>query len=131
MSGGIWRRRLGGALWRLLLLVFGANFLSSALAIAAGDFDGAGLPSEMMAMEFWANLACGLGWLTALALSFGRPSPAAPVLAVLLAGDFFFDVITTWPLDMPLPPGFLLWGSAAVGLQLLAARWLARRMLDA
>ena len=130
MSRGVWRSRLAGSLWRLLLLAFGVNFLSSALSIAAGEFDGTGLPPAMMAQEFWANLFCGLGWLVVLGLSFARHSPAAPALAVFLAGAFFFDVATTWPLDMPLPPGFLLWGSAVVGLQLLVARWLARRHGD-
>lgn len=115
------------AIVRMLLLVLGINFINSALAIAAGDFDAVALPSEMMTMEFWANLFSGIGWMLVLVLSFRRRSVLAPALAVFLAGAFLFDVLTTWPLALPLPPGFLYWGSAVVCLQLLCAAWLARR----
>lgn len=118
------------AIVRMLLLVLGVNFVTSALAIAAGDFDAVALPSEMMTMEFWANLLSGIGWLLVLILSFRRRSELAPALAVFLAGAFLFDVLTTWPLALPLPPGFLYWGSAVVCLQLLCAAWLARRQLS-
>lgn len=105
-----------------LMLALALNYLLAAISIASGDFDRIGLPAVMITMEFWGNLLQGFGWIVVLIAWRGSRSPAGAALAAFMAGMFFCDVLTTWPLDMPLPPGFLYWGSAAALLQLGIAR---------
>lgn len=124
MNGLSLRRHAAGVGMRLLILLFVLNYLMAAASIAAGDFDRIGLPAAMTTMEFWANLAEGLGWLWVFVSSLRLQRPGTAAFVCFLAGMFWFDVITTWPLDMPLPPGFLAWGSAVALLQLGVARWL-------
>jgi hypothetical protein len=113
--------------WRALLLGLALNFLAATAAIVGGDFDNAGLPARMLPMEVVNNAAEALLWGLVLVLSMRRRPGFAPELAVFLSGFFWFDVLTTHALVMPIPPGFLWWGSATAVLMLMAAKRLALR----
>jgi hypothetical protein len=113
-------------LWCAFFLVLALNFASTVLAIMGGDFDRTGLPPEMTIMEAVANGFAALGWAAVLISALFKRYLTAARLAVFLAGFFFFDVITTFVLPMPLPPYFLIWGSAVAGLMLLGARHLQK-----
>ena len=103
---------------QLLMLLQLLSYTDTVRSIALGAFDTIGLVGPMVRMEAVANGYSALGWATALALSFTSLAPLASRLIYALAGMMWFDVLTTWPLDMPLPDGFLYWGSAVVLIQL-------------
>ncbi|OGB21354.1 MAG: hypothetical protein A3I66_04670 [Burkholderiales bacterium RIFCSPLOWO2_02_FULL_57_36] len=117
--------------WRALFLVLTVNFLATVGAILAGDFDEAGLPPRMLPMEIFNNGIEALLWLAVLVLSLMKRPRIAPELCVFLAGFLWFDVLTTHPLVMPLPPGFLWWGSALAVIMLVAGRTLVMRRMYA
>ncbi|UNK79593.1 hypothetical protein MNQ96_00395 [Sphingopyxis granuli] len=94
--------------------------------IALGAFDDIGLAAPMIRMEAVANGLSCIGWAAILVLSALGRGKTAGRLAYGVAGMMWFDVLTTWRLDMPLPPYFLWWGSAVVVLQLLAGYTLER-----
>lgn len=94
--------------------------------IALGAFDEIGLAGPMIRMEAVANGLSCIGWASVLVLSALGRGKTAGRLAYSVAGMMWFDVLTTWRLDMPLPPYFLWWGSAVVLLQLLAGYTLER-----
>lgn len=95
--------------------------------IALGAFDKIGLAAPMIRMEAVANGLSSVGWASVLVLSATGQGKAAGRLAYALAGMMWFDVLTTWRLDMPLPPHFLWWGTTVVLLQLLAGSTFERR----
>ncbi|MBA4306910.1 MAG: hypothetical protein C0429_09270 [Sphingopyxis sp.] len=95
-----------------------ASYADTVRNIALGSFDKIGLAAPMIRMEAVANGLSAAGWATVLTLSLLGNGVAAGRIAYGLAGMMWFDVLTTWRLDMPLPPHFLLWGSAVVMLQL-------------
>ncbi|MCF6214860.1 MAG: hypothetical protein L3J58_01650 [Emcibacter sp.] len=111
---------IGNALWKLLFLFLAVSFADSAAQIALGAFDDVGLPPEMVVMEEVGNAFAAVGWFVVLILSFRKNPLIAPELSWFLAGMFFFDIQTTWPLDMPLPPYFLVWGTVLVFIQIAA-----------
>lgn len=114
------------ARWRWLLLLPIASFTNSALSVAHGDFDGVGFPAAMLPMHVLANALEAVGWLVVLVLAGRRAARPAAALAFFLCGMFAFDLVTTWPLEMPIPPGFAVWGGIALALGLVAAAALQR-----
>jgi len=108
--------------WRWLLLLPALSFTFTAWSIARGDYDGVGFPAAMMPMHAVANGLEAIGWLAVFLLASARVSGVAARVTYVLCGAFGFDLLTTWPLTMPIPPGFAIWGSAALALGLLAAR---------
>lgn len=109
----------------MLLQVF--SYTDTVRSISRGAFDTIGLVGPMVRMEAVANGFSALGWAMALALTFTSLAPLAGRVVFVLAGMMWFDVLTTWPLDMPLPDGFLYWGSAVVLIQLAIGLALDRR----
>ena len=107
-------------LWRALFALLALSFSDSSLQIELGHFDDIGLPAAMVSMERVGNAAEAAGWAIVFILSFAKNPLIAPELCLFLAGMLFFDVHTTWPLDMPLPPYFLVWGSVLAAVQILA-----------
>lgn len=103
-----------------------ASYADTVRTIAIGGFDKIGLAAPMVRMEAVANGFSALGWAMVFGLSFTAKARMAAHIAYVLAGMLWFDVLTTWPLDMPLPPHFLWWGSAVAALQLLAGYTLER-----
>ncbi len=95
--------------------------------IAQGQFDTIGLVGPMVRMEAVANGFSALGWAIVLGLSFTIHLKTAGHIAYILAGMLWFDVLTTWRLEMPLPPYFLWWGSAVAALQLLIGYTIERQ----
>ncbi|WP_340644812.1 hypothetical protein [Phenylobacterium sp.] len=102
------------------------NYVATVRNIALGDFDHVGLALPMVRMEAVGNGLSAIGWAVVLGVSFTSQAAAWSKLAYPLAGMLLFDVLTTWPLDMPLPPGFLWWGSAGVAAQVLIGLTLER-----
>ncbi len=117
--------------WRLFFVVLALNFLLAVGALLAGDYDHIGLPPRMQPMEIVNNGLEALAWLAVSLLSLTRHPRFAPELAVFLAGFLWFDVLTTHVLSMPIPAGFLWWGSAACALMVMGGRHLAIRRADA
>lgn len=113
--------------WRLFFLLASLNFAATVFAILAGDFDKAGLPSRMLPMEIFNNALEAVLWFNVLVLSLAKKPRWAAGLCVFLAGFLWFDVLTTHPLTMPIPPGFLWWGTALVIAMLVAGRKLVMR----
>lgn len=111
--------KLGFRLCQLAAALQIVSYGESVTAIAKGDFDGTGLVDAMIRMEAVANGFSALGWAVVLVLTFAGHSITAGRICYILAGMMWFDVATTWPLDMPLPPHFLVWGSVVVLLQIL------------
>lgn len=97
-----------------------ASYGDTVRNIALGAFDNIGLAAPMIRMEAVANGLSCIGWATVLVLSALGQGRSAGRLAYGISGMMWFDVLTTWRLDMPLPPYFLWWGSTVVLLQLLA-----------
>ncbi len=108
--------------WRWLLLLAALSFAFTAWSIARGDYSGVGFPPAMVPTHAVANGIEAIGWLVVFLLASARVSGVAARVAYVLCGAFGFDLLTTWPLTMPIPPGFAIWGSAALALGLLAAR---------
>lgn len=117
--------------WRLFLLFLGINFTVAVAALLNGDYDNIGLPARMQPMELVNNAIEAVLWLAVLLDSLRSRPRFGPELAVFLGGFFWFDVLTTHPLVMPIPPGFLWWGSAAVLIMLIAAQRMAMRRIYA
>ena len=107
-------------LWRLLFALLTVSFADSTMQIGLGHFDAIGLPAEMVSMERVGNAMEASGWAIVFLLSFRQNPLFAPELCLFLSGMLFFDVQTTWPLDMPLPPYFIAWGSVLALVQALA-----------
>lgn len=103
-----------------------ASYADTVRNIALGAFDNIGLAAPMIRMEAVGNGLSAMGWAVVLMLSASERGTTAGRVAYVLAGMMWFDVLTTWRLDMPLPPYFLWWGSAVVALQLLAGFTLER-----
>ena len=118
---------LGLRLCQLFMLLQVFSYTDTVRSIARGAFDTIGLVGPMVRMEAVANGFSALGWAVALALTFTSLAPIAGRIVFILAGMMWFDVLTTWPLDMPLPDGFLYWGSAVVLIQLAIGLALVRR----
>ena len=106
-----------------------ASYADTVRTIALGAFDDIGLAASMVRMEAVANGLSSTGWAAVLLLSSVGQGKIAGRIAYALAGMMWFDVLTTWRLDMPLPPYFLWWGSAVAALQLLAGYTLERGAL--
>ncbi len=111
--------------WRWFLVLPILSFANSARSVWQGEFDKVGFPAPMVPMHAVANALEAVGWLAVLAMARRAPVPAGG-LALFLCGAFAFDLITTWPLDMPIPPGFAIWGSITLALGLLASGALLR-----
>jgi hypothetical protein len=118
---------LGLRLCQFFMLLQLFSYTDTVRSIARGAFDTIGLVGPMVRMEAVANGFSALGWAVALALTFTTLAPLAGRLVFILAGMMWFDVLTTWPLDMPLPDGFLYWGSIVVLVQLAIGLALDRR----
>lgn len=118
--------KTGFRLGQLLAAAQITSYGESVTSIAKGDFDSTGLVDAMVRMEAVANGFSALGWGVVLALTFTPHLKAAGRICYILAGMMWFDVLTTWPLDMPLPPHFLIWGSVIVMLQLMIG-WMIER----
>lgn len=118
---------LGLRLCQLFMLLQVFSYTDTVRTISRGAFDTIGLVGPMVRMEAVANGFSALGWAMALALTFTSLAPLAGRVVFVLAGMMWFDVLTTWPLDMPLPDGFLYWGSAVVLIQLAIGLALDRR----
>lgn len=111
--------------WKWLLTLPVLSFANSARSVWRGEFDAVGFPAPMLPMHAVANGLEALGWLAVLV--FAQRAPAfAGALAFFLCGAFAFDLITTWPLEMPIPPGFAVWGSITVVAGLVASAVLLR-----
>jgi len=123
------RQTLSRIAWQVVILLMALSFADSTYQIGIGSFDNAGFPPEMLSMEWLGNALASAGWFTVLILSFRKAPLIAPELCWVLAGMFFFDVQTTWSLDMPLPPYFLVWGSLAVAVQIAVGYSLAKRRM--
>jgi hypothetical protein len=100
-----------------LLQIF--SYADTVRNIAMGAFDKIGLAPAMIRMEAVANGFSAMGWSCVFILSCIGHGRMAGHLAYGLAGMMWFDVLTTWPLDMPLPPNFLVWGSAVAAVQIV------------
>lgn len=115
--------------WRVFFVLCFLNFGATVAAILAGDFDRTGLPPRMLPMEVFNNGIEAVLWLAVAVLSLVKKPRFAAELCVFLAGFLWFDVLTTHVLVMPIPPGFLWWGSAVVLLMLVAGRKLLMRRI--
>ncbi|MBR9806418.1 MAG: hypothetical protein GYB49_04215 [Alphaproteobacteria bacterium] len=113
--------------WRFLFLISILNYSDTTSIIANGGFNHVALPPEMISQEMVGNAFQSIGWSIVFILSLRRNPLFAPELCYFLGGMLFFDVQTTWTLDMPLPPGFLIWGTIVAGLHVLAGVYLATR----
>lgn len=117
--------------WRLLFVVSILSYTDTTTAILNGAFNHVTLPPEIIPQQAVGNAVQAIGWFAVLILSFRRHPLFAPELCYFLGGMLFFDVHTTWPLDMPLPPGFLYWGTIVALLHVLAGVYLGRRRSSA
>lgn len=114
-------------LWRAFFLFSVVSYADTTVQIGAGAFNDAGLDPRMLIMERVGNALQSVGWVVVLVLSFRRNPLLAPELCLFLAGMLFFDVQTTWVLDMPLPPYFVVWGTLIALLQIGAYLHLSAR----
>ncbi|MCF6329766.1 MAG: hypothetical protein L3J02_08210 [Henriciella sp.] len=117
--------------WRVLFAYSVFSYADTASIIANGGFNHVALPPEMIPQEMVGNALQSIGWFTVLVLSFRKHPLFAPELCIFLGGMLFFDVQTTWTLDMPLPPGFLYWGTIVALLHVGAGLYLAARRATA
>lgn len=108
-------------LFKLIPLVPIMTFSSSAYGLLTGAFDETGFPAEVIPLHAWVNAFEALGWACVLVLSFIGKSLIASRIAVFLAGMWFWDMVTTLNLDMPVPPLQLVWGPISVFVMLLLA----------
>jgi len=113
--------------WRLLFALLAIDFFHATHELSVGSFDSAGLLPEMVVMQELGSALIAVGWIMVLILSFRKHALIAPELCWFLAGMFFFNIHTTWPLDMPLPPYFALWGTVMVLIQVWAGHWLFKQ----
>jgi len=88
--------------WRFLFVISVLSYADTASIIANGGFNHIALPPEMIPQEMVGNALQAIGWFTVLILSFRKNPLFAPELCIFLGGMLFFDVQTTWTLDMPL-----------------------------
>tara|TARA_R100000365_G_C2748664_1_gene81107 strand:+ start:7538 stop:7909 length:372 start_codon:yes stop_codon:yes gene_type:complete len=107
--------------WKLLPVVPILTFSHSTIGFLSSDFGSAGLPDAVLPLHAWVNAFESAGWLSVLALSFTGRSWVASRLAVFLAGMWFWDMVTTLNLEMPVPPLQIIWGPVSVFAMLLLA----------
>ena len=119
---------IGLRICQLLMLLQIFSYTDAVRTIALGAFDTIGLPGPMIRMEAVANGFSALGWTVALAISFTSLAALTPRIIYVLAGMMWFDVLTTWPLDMPLPDGFLYWGTVVAAVQAVIAYTVERHL---
>lgn len=104
--------------WLILLSV--ASFGSSAFSLSNGDFIGSDLPEKVHFDHLIANSIESLGWLTVFLLYATRHAPWAGRLGLFLVGMWLWDMTTTLPLSLPLPPLQNIWGPATLLIQIYA-----------
>ncbi len=117
-------------LWRALFALSALNYADTTALIGAGGFEQSGLHPAMLDMERVGNALQSVGWALVLVLSFRRDPLIAPELCLFLSGMLFFDVQTTWPLNMPLPPYFAVWGTLIAFVQAAGYFHLAARRAE-
>lgn len=107
--------------WKLIPVLPILAFSTSAIGVLGGGFNAAGLPDPVLPLHAWINGFEAAGWLAVLVLSFTGRSWFASRLAVFLTGMWFWDMVTTLNLDMPVPPLQIIWGPVSVFVLLLLA----------
>ena len=108
-------------LWKLIPIIPVLTFSFSAIGVLGGRFSSAGLPDAVLPLHAWVNAFEAIGWLAVLVLSFTGRSWFASRLAVFLAGMWFWDMVTTLNIEMPVPPLQIVWGPVSVFVMLLLA----------
>jgi hypothetical protein len=107
---------------RFLILLSVASFSSSTLSLLNGDFAKSDLPAIVLPQHVVANGIEAVGWLFVFLLYSGRFQSIARRLAAFLAGMWLWDMTTTLPLTLPLPPFQTIWGPLSL-LVMLYAVW--------
>lgn len=112
---------------RWLTLVFAATFAASALSLQLGDFVGSDLPEKVHVDHLIANGLESLGWLAVFLLYQGKLARLAGRIGLFLIGMWLWDMTTTLPLTLPVPPYQTVWGPASLLIQLYVIAPLLRR----
>ena len=116
---------------RWLTLFFAATFGWSAVSVARGDFIGSDLPALVHFDHALANGIEALGWLIVFALYQTRHAAWSGRAGLFLIGMWLWDMTTTLPLSLPVPPLQNVWGPVTVLLQIYAIlpllRWHPQR----
>ncbi|MBA4306909.1 MAG: hypothetical protein C0429_09265 [Sphingopyxis sp.] len=103
---------------RWLSLLNAGIFGLSTMSVLNGDFVGSDLPVAVHFDHAIANGIEALGWLIVFTLYTSRYAFWAGRLGLFLVGMWLWDMATTLPLQMPLPPLQNVWGPLALALQL-------------
>lgn len=107
--------------WKLIPVLPFISFSMSTVGLINGDYSRSGLPEDVIPLHIWINGVEALGWVLALWLVLTGRNGIASKLAFFLAGMWFWDMVTTIPLEMPVPPLQIIWGPVSVLLLVLFA----------
>lgn len=104
--------------WLTLLSV--ASFGSSAFSLLNGDFLYSDLPTKVHFDHVIANGIEAVGWLLVFLLYPTKYASLAGRIGLFLIGMWLWDMTTTLPLTLPLPPLQNIWGPLSLLLQIYA-----------
>lgn len=102
--------------WLTLLSV--ASFGSSAFSLLNGDFLYSDLPTTVHFDHVIANGIEAVGWLLVFLLYPTKYASLAGRIGLFLIGMWLWDMTTTLPLTLPLPPLQNIWGPLSLLLQI-------------
>lgn len=116
---------------RWLLLIPAVTFAMSTASLLRGDFAQSDLPRIVLPQHAIANGLEALGWLAVLLLYAGKRAAIAGRIALFLIGMWLWDMVTTLPITLPVPPYQAVWGPFSLLLLIYAVQPLLHRPSNA
>lgn len=111
---------------RWLIAIPVAIYAGSVNSLMRGDFVGSDLPENVIDLHAIANGMEALGWLLIFFLYRTRHAAIAGRIGLFLIGMWFWDMVTTLPIKVPVAPYQTIWGPASLLLLLYAIQPLLR-----
>ncbi len=87
-------------------------------SLMRGDFTGSDLPAKIIGSHAIANGIECLGWLLVFLLYRSRYALFAGRVGLFLTGMWFWDMVTTLPISIPVPGYQTIWGPLSIFLLL-------------
>lgn len=101
-------------------------YAGSVNSLMRGDFAGSDLPEKVIGLHAIGNGMEALGWLLIFLLYGTRHAAIAGRIGLFLIGMWFWDMVTTLPINVPVAPYQTIWGPASLLLLLYIIQPLLR-----
>lgn len=101
---------------RWLIAIPVVIYAGSVNSLMRGDFVGSDLPEKVIGLHTIGNGMEALGWLLIFFLYRTRHAAIAGRIGLFLIGMWFWDMVTTLPIKVPVAPYQTIWGPASLFL---------------